>query len=1345
MKVIKSYWKSCLCFLLTFFCILGLLYSSNNTFALSGNGYAVGHGSLGGGGTGADNGLNTNANGFRIGAFNIDADDNGYFSFDGETVTLLKDPSKMNHYYPSVSDDCWLYFTPFNKGRAGAASDRTNGFIFKDSSGLNAGYSTAVTRNLSEPGDPDGKRILQALGLTTVSAYTTGDAGKKFNEVVTDVCNRIHNIKSGSDAEKVFEDVYGFDKSRAYIIVVEIIDAYSIKSVSTQNNYLGRVAGNAGVALKDYGGFTKHSPNHSFTSLYQSEPPVGASKLNRNGLEGMAIYGDPLKDSGKKSGSNIMVTYTGETNTSDASKFTSRGTFALADGGALHTWNGSDWSDSFTVNMSKTGSEYTVVKAGKAKLTGSGGSAKVSDILSKMDSIGGFNLTWGTSNVTGGDFHAGIKTSVTAIDGDSTAKPIVKRLNGSVTNLEATWGSPINSCVDYNTANHEDTSNLVKGVMAEAYNDYTDDNALTKKGNLKKDKSVGLGVEFLVKGTKVTSTHYRITLKSDGSARVNKVTDINYTTASSGRTNLSDNAICVAVAKWTDANNNSSAVGQNFPSVTTPENVLSTLESRLTNVEVSSVVSGGESIVVGSTSDNKGYVIYEVVADGITPPQGTVSLEDWFLNKYIDNIINTSSSNVGSPMTYRLKRDYTDKYNEPTWSTLDCGAKLMTGVNQDYNIIYTETSSGTEVSWDNSISKLYYPAASGNTYPSTASRYKFKPNITIDTKNLSGSTVVDYAFNFTRTSVDDVRSFSGISYSNYASLDPTNLLKMSDKFGVVPTVKSTSNGKNQLVGSISENLKLETKFQYAGGVGKHARWDTHNAHVYKYITIKTDAGTFSRPVVCPTCSYIASFEPHTCNGLWANAFPVNKMDYTFVGNVYKYQTSNKEEGKNSLLGSSDMKALATNANIPTGVTKENTNEYRYATVHRNTGVDIGFYPENYMAYKIGGTVFDSNPYKYAEVISEAKRTAESSSLYLFKINTDKDSDVITGSTYSDTMQGGTSSMGSTKVSIPAGSDVTILADTSNIKIDLYGYALDLVNKSKDSTMKTGSSSSMSYGSVVKQNDIDLNASWGNNSNNPDKLKSNFSDWADKIMDINNFAADFTLSVNNATKGANFSATIGKVNHTSGATEDGVYNINVENGQIVKTGANSRAYQQLIKQIAADYDCSEAEAEQVFTDSQIYTAIMNAIESSNSSSNTSGACTVGASSWTDTLGGNGNWYDEKVRTFVVRRYTNLGNTLSDITATDKIDYGLAPSGSNSGKENSSAGTAYDAKWSLSLFFNSAKKDDMNKLLLENGTYYDPSTNTEISGANNAHSVLINNTPVSNADFLVPASSTSNFGF
>lgn len=1329
MKVIKSYWKSCLCFLLTFLCILGCLTLS----AATGDYEATVIPNLGtGSSAGANVGILTDASTmYRITAVNIDRDNNEIFSgTDGGSMRTLDSAHRqvLSDGSYAFKGSNWVYVASNQK--AFKSGGRTCYYYFGQT-----GKKYAV--HVADGEDTDGNwgTIKSLLGISDLDA----DAGNLSTALQ----------RMSETTEHTLVRLFDVNPDEFYVIIVEQLRSYGTGRNSngvynfvlcSHYDEVGNLLGNGNTYLSRM--------FHGYT-MYQTLPIGGYSSLGSPNSNGFGIFANYAPDGGKKSGANIMVTYTGDTNTSDADKFVSAGTFALAEDGALHTWNGSGWANNFTVNMSTTGSQYSIVKAGAAKLKGNNGNVKISDILAKMNSIGGFNLTWNTARVTGGYFSAGYKTSVATIENDTTVKPIVSRLNGSVTNLKASWGESLNSFTGGNTSIASDTADVVKGVLATAYNKYTDDKALSKNGKLKNGKSVGLGIEFLVRGTPVTSTHYKISLKTDGTATVTKVADMDYTTASSAETKLTDNATCVVIAKKTDANNSSNVIGQNFPDASSPESVLSTLQSRLTDREVATLVAGGETIAVGSTTDNHGYVIYEVTLNSpnLTDPEqphGKVALEDWFLNKYIDNIIDTSSRNVNNRTTYRLKMDYTDKYNDLTssdYTTTLCGASLLTHVNQDYNIIYTETSNGTEVSWDDLISKKYYPAASGGTYPSTDSRYKFKPNITIDTKNLNGSTVIDYAFNFVRASVDDVRSFSGISFSSYASLDSDNLLKMRDKFGVVPTVKSTSIGKNQLVGTITENLGLTSKFQYADGVGKRAHWTTHANHVYAHTTVSTDSGDVRVPLYCGPYSYIDRFDNHTCTGLYMNAFPIKKMTYSFDGLVYKYQTANKEEGKNSLLGNNDMKALATNANIPTGATKKNTNEYRYATVHRNAGVDIGFYPENYMAYKIGGTVFDSAPYKYAEVISEAKRTAESSSLYLFKINTDKDSDVITGSTYSDTMQGGTSSMGSTKVSIPAGSDVTVLADTSNIKIDLYGYALDLVNKSKDGTMKTGSNSSLSYGSVVKSN-ADLNASWGNNaSSNSDKLKTNFSSWADKIMDINNFAADFTLSVNNTTKGANFSATIGKVNHTSGATEDGVYNIVVENGKIVE---DKGAYTQLIKQIAADYDCSEAEAKQVFTDSQIYTSIMNAIESSNSSSNTSGACTVGAESWTNTLGGNGNWYDEKVRTFVVRRYTNLGNTLSDITATDKLDYGLAPNGST-GKENSSAGTAYDAKWSLSLFFNSAKKADVDKLLLENGTYYDPSTSTEISGANDAHSVLINNTPVSNADFLVPASSTSNFGF
>ena len=55
------------------------------------------------------------------------------------------------------------------------------------------------------------------------------------------------------------------------------------------------------------------------------------------------------------------------------------------------------------------------------------------------------------------------------------------------------------------------------------------------------------------------------------------------------------------------------------------------------------------------------------------------------------------------------------------------------------------------------------------------------------------------------------------------------------------------------------------------------------------------------------------------------------------------------------------------------------------------------------------------------------------------------------------------------------------------------------------------------------------------------------------------------------------------------------------------------------------------------------------------------------------------------------------------------------------------------------------------MLNQQKYYTPNTGTSTSGssnfvtANSSHTILINKAPVKNADFLIPASSTSDFGY
>ena len=1339
MKVIKNYWKSCLCFLLAFLCIVSSIFYIK-TSAISGNGHATGGGSISGSGTGGSSGNNYSATGFRVGAFNIDAQSTGYFSLstDGRNVTLKGDVTQMEHYFPSESDDAWLYFTPFNKNRANEASDKVNSFL--DASG-GSNYGSAMTRSTTEDGgDPKGKELLTLLGISSVKASDFA----QFNTNLNTVCTAIHAISAGSDAETKLANIFGFNKDLPYLVVVEIYDAWSVSDLSTHNNYLGRVAYHAGYTQS----FTHSSAPIDNCSLVQTEPFAGASSFDTNGVEGIALYGDPLKDQGNKSLANVSVTYIGESNTSDASKFTSKGTVGGYIDGSLQNWNGSGWSSGFSVNMSTTGSNYTLVYSGTSKLTADE-KTSVNDIINKGNSIGGLNLTWSTYEVNG-DIHKGVTTTVNTVNGHKSTQAIADKLSG----ISGITNSSFSGAGFSGQTGTTDITSAAKATCIKAANAYSSDKAISKKGDFKKGETLGLGTEFIIKGSPVTSNHYIITISNTG-ATVTKSEDLNYTTNSVGSVTTQDNAIALVVAKRNTANTNANAVKNGLNSSMTPQAVLSTLASNLSNVEVQETDASARNVTVGhdTSNNNNGYVIYEVVSGDTPDLTGSTKLEDWFLNKYTNNILETAykEAHSGSAFHFGINTTHTVWKDSSCYAKADCGANLLVRTNKDYETTYKLGTSGTEATYDASMKKYYYPASASTTFNGTDSIYKYP--VTINTKTYRGARNIDYAFNFIRSATGDVRSISGITYSNYNEIgDTSDILKMKRNFGVVPTtVKTTSVGKNKVSGTLSEVFTFSSIFTRTGSASGHkdgasavhGGWANYHTYGTPQEVKDNVTGEVTKvPNACRAMYYLNEPVASKNAGLVFNVSTSHKFTYTLTGIAYKYQTAELAEGKNSLLGDEDVHGVATNANKPTGATKKDTNEYRYATVNRNSNVSLNFYPENYMVCKIGGTVFDTAPYQYVTVMSEVKRKAQSSSLYLVKVNTDvADDSTITGSTYSDTMQGGTSSLGNNKVSIPAGSDVTVLADPTNVKIDLFGYALDLIDGSKDSTMKTGSHSSLSYGSVVKSG-TNVASAWGNAGDHADKLKSNFTTWADNVMKVENFGADFVLDVNNNTKGTNFSATVGKVNHTSGAVEDGVYNIVVENGAIVES---ARAYQNMITQIAADYDCSYDEANALFKDSQIYTSILNAIESSTSSFNTSGKTTGVAESWTSTLGNGNNWYDEKVRTFVIRRYTNLGNTLSDITATDKLDYSLAPTSSDSGKENASAGTTYDAKWSLNIFFNSAKKSDLDKLIFENGTYFDPSTNTDVTGANNAYTVLINKTPVKNADFLIPASSTSNFGF
>lgn len=255
------------------------------------------------------------------------------------------------------------------------------------------------------------------------------------------------------------------------------------------------------------------------------------------------------------------------------------------------------------------------------------------------------------------------------------------------------------------------------------------------------------------------------------------------------------------------------------------------------------------------------------------------------------------------------------------------------------------------------------------------------------------------------------------------------------------------------------------------------------------------------------------------------------------------------------------------------------------------------------------------------------------------------SDAVKGVVYSDTAVGGDAgrqSQSGNKIALTAGGDFTVKADT-NMKINLYGYALDLIEPGD-----TG------YDTVTLNNDV--KAGWGNSGSRA-KLMEAYQTWAAAMLNPRNYQADFEMTIGNKSYNS-FSATVGSFGaKASQSTETGQYNLHVKHGDIV----HNDGYNAFISQLASDYGCDTAKAEEIFEASEMKQAIIKAIEHDNSSLNQSEPVGSTESALVSQIGGLGNenhWYDEEVRVFVIRRFMTPAATINNVIAQDKMDIGTA---------------------------------------------------------------------------------------
>ena len=434
---------------------------------------------------------------------------------------------------------------------------------------------------------------------------------------------------------------------------------------------------------------------------------------------------------------------------------------------------------------------------------------------------------------------------------------------------------------------------------------------------------------------------------------------------------------------------------------------------------------------------------------------------------------------------------------------------------------------------------------------------------------------------------------------------------------------------------------------------------------------------------------------------------------------------------------------------------------KYGVVHQNSDTEsLQYYPEVGMRFEMAKDSAQRD-YKWTTpqveymarvlTIGEKQRSVRPSSLYLVKItNGNVPENNVTGETYSDTAGAGSligNARTGTQQVIYGGSDVTVEAGT-NFGINLYGYALDTVNKDTDDNKVIAESGSRPpYASIVPK-DESLQSAWGGyNGMSDEGLLHDFTSWSNHwIKSIN---ADFVLTVGSKVYN-NFSSSVGKWTADNSKAE-GVYQLYFRMGELDKSVTTGKGYRDLIGQIADDYEVTFNEAEELFKNSDIYKSVLDSLESSGESANSSQANTgvIGRfNSGTSTVSDGKNWYDEETHTFVIRRFTRENIEFPNIVLSDKLDYNLVPertngtSGTDDGQTNYNT---YQAKWWLVLYL----RDKNNKGNIYSGKddkIYKPAGGlVNRSGEESeAGDVIIDQVHVNGADFQVPSGVTQDIG-
>ena len=662
---------------------------------------------------------------------------------------------------------------------------------------------------------------------------------------------------------------------------------------------------------------------------------------------------------------------------------------------------------------------------------------------------------------------------------------------------------------------------------------------------------------------------------------------------------------------------------------------------------------------------------------------------------------------------------------------------------------------------------------------------------------------LDYAYNLNRYVTKDKRTLSALTLSTTAQQEwATNV---GAKFGVLPDTNAPT-----VTPKRSDSALLTDKYTSKLIFNSYNREGSHKLNNINIAAHQHDDGSGAYLYYHKKNVQANEFKPLEYMG-----YPCYKVTINITDSFYKYLTdkiNNDKPGTNGVSRQNNDLAIRAGmygeANYRMAYIQNFTDSEERTTVKNNDagGILLTYYPEVAMRqYLYTSGVKDADGDGKVETITaksdiaptiintigEYKRKTYANSMYVFRLK-DTDSNYennVTGKIFSDDMSTGTQTDRSNNLpSIYSGSNITINADCV-FTAEAYGYALDMVSYEDDKDgfvtqiqTPTLSEVKLPYSSVIQGKESDGSYINPMKYYQPDNLLANgkskskanlykdYKNWVSELTNPGYWGADMTLKINRTTGDEvfnNFSTTVGSVKfNAADQKENGAYPIVIKHGVVVKEGDDAAGYKALIKQISADFSCTEAQAQDLFEKSGMYKAITNAIESDINDENKSIPDIIytnskaGATQFKDVLGTaysyeNGNllgnkdhWYDESVRVFCIRRYETTGIKITGIMCNDKIDYSsAAKSNTNDTVNNSQAKyNNVKGKWYLTLYFKKGQGASATKTVrgIDIANEYDPKNYSGLATARGNGDVVLSESYIQQCDFLIPNASTSDMG-